>query len=354
MGAKRKLRVEDQASDQEDPETQLSNSEGEEDPAAPETDTEKVPAEELTLVERAPKAGNDTPPAMMETSVSTEAARAAEARFRRLQEERSAAETACRRNLASRPRLLRRFETLLALAQRYAIVREEQAGWFTLGWPIMRRAALRLGDELRRQGAIERAEDVFFLTLSELLSRVQDTTARSADESSDLRAVVSARWQEWQRQRRLTPPLSLGKPVGAQLIAGAVEAMRIRTGPHGRVGQGGSEATDAEQLIGMPASPGRATGQVRIVRGLEDFDQFQAGEVLVAQVTAPAWTPLFERAAAVITDGGSVAAHASLVAREYGIPAVVGAGDATARLHNGQQVTVDGSAGIVEVGAYAR
>jgi phosphohistidine swiveling domain-containing protein len=66
-------------------------------------------------------------------------------------------------------------------------------------------------------------------------------------------------------------------------------------------------------------------------------------------VTAPAWTPLFERAAAVITDGGSVAAHASLVAREYGIPAVVGAGDATARLQNGQQVTVDGSAGVVEV-----
>ncbi len=99
----------------------------------------------------------------------------------------------------------------------------------------------------------------------------------------------------------------------------------------------------------MPASPGRATGPVRIVRGPEDFDQFQTGEVLVAQVTAPAWTPLFERAAAVITDGGSVAAHASLVAREYGIPAVVAAGDATSRLQNGQRVTVDGSAGVVEV-----
>src|SRR5262249_47144905 len=154
----------------------------------------------------------------------------------RLQEERGAAETACRRILASRPRLLRRFETLLALAQRYAIVREEQAGWVTLGWPVMRRAALRLGDELHRQGVIERAEDVFFLTLSELVARVHGGAARSADESSDLRAVVTARLQEWQRQRRLTPPLSLGKPVGAQLIAGAVEAMRIRTGPHGRVG----------------------------------------------------------------------------------------------------------------------
>jgi pyruvate,water dikinase len=71
--------------------------------------------------------------------------------------------------------------------------------------------------------------------------------------------------------------------------------------------------------------------------------------VLVAQATAPAWTPLFDRAAAVVTDGGTLAAHASLVAREYGIPAVVGTGDATRRLRTGQVVTVDGSAGTVEI-----
>jgi rifampicin phosphotransferase len=298
------------------------------------------------LAHDAQTAGDDSPLEAPETAVNAEAAQAAEGRFRRLQEERRAAEMACRRILASRPRLLRRFETLLALAQRYAIVREEQAGWFTLGWPVIRRAVLRLGEELRRQGVIERAEDVFFLALAELLARVPGDTAHRADAASDLRAVVTARRQEWQRQQRLIPPLSLGKPVGAELIAGAVEAMRIRTGPHGPVGSG---VVSAEQIVGMPASPGRATGLVRIIRGPEDFDQFQAGEVLVAQVTAPAWTPLFERAAAVITDGGSVAAHASLVAREYGIPAVVGAGDATGRLQNGQRVTVDGSAGVVEV-----
>jgi rifampicin phosphotransferase len=272
----------------------------------------------------------------------------AEARFRRLQEERRAAEMACHRALASQPRLLRRFETLLTLAQRYAIVREEQAGSFTLGWPVMRRAALRLGSELCRRSVIEQAEDVFFLAYSEVAARMGALSLPDGEDGSDLRDTVTARRQTWQRQRRLTPPLALGRPIGAQLIAGAVEAMRIRTGPHGRVGSG---AVDADQMVGMPASPGRATGRVRIVRGPEEFDQFQPGEVLVAQVTAPAWTPLFERAAAVVTDGGSVAAHASLVAREYGIPAVVGAGDATARLHDGQLVTVDGSAGVVEVGA---
>jgi pyruvate,water dikinase len=102
-------------------------------------------------------------------------------------------------------------------------------------------------------------------------------------------------------------------------------------------------------IVGQPASPGRATGAVRLLDGPEDFTRLLSGEVIVAKGTAPAWTPLFARAAAVVTDGGSLAAHASLVAREYGIPAVVGTGDATTRLRDGQQVTVDGSAGVVEL-----
>jgi phosphohistidine swiveling domain-containing protein len=300
-----------------------------------------------TAGDSADSAARDLPQdASAETTGLAATTAAAETRFRRLQEERRAAEMACRRALATQPRQRRRFETLLALAQRYAIVREEQAGWFTLGWPVMRRAALRLGDELCQRGVIKQAEDIFFLTYAEVMKHSEKRGLPGGYDGGDLNDVVTVRQQEWQRQRRLTPPLALGKPVGAQLIAGAVEAMRIRTGPHGRVGSG---AVGSEEIVGMPASPGRATGPVRIVRGPEDFDQFQVGEVLVAQVTAPAWTPLFERAVAVITDGGSVAAHASLVAREYGIPAVVGAGDATARLRDGQIVAVDGGAGVVEV-----
>jgi pyruvate,water dikinase len=89
---------------------------------------------------------------------------------------------------------------------------------------------------------------------------------------------------------------------------------------------------------------------VRLVQGPEEFDRVQPGDILVAPVTAPAWTPLFSRVAAVVTDTGGALAHASLVAREYGIPAVVGTGDATARLRDGQIVTVDGSTGYVEMG----
>ena len=85
-----------------------------------------------------------------------------------------------------------------------------------------------------------------------------------------------------------------------------------------------------------------------MIRSQDEFDQLQEGEILVAPLTAPGWTPLFNKAAAVVTDVGSAAAHAAIIAREYGIPAVVGCGDATARLKTGMRVTVDGNTGNVE------
>ena len=100
-------------------------------------------------------------------------------------------------------------------------------------------------------------------------------------------------------------------------------------------------------LEGMPASAGRADGVARVILDLADADRLGDGEILVTSATTPAWTPLFARAAAVVTDGGSLAAHASLVAREYGIPAVVATGVATRRIIDGERITVDGSAGVV-------
>jgi phosphohistidine swiveling domain-containing protein len=213
------------------------------------------------------------------------------------------------------------------VAQRYAALRENQARDFTLGWPLLRRCALRLGGGLTEDGVIDDPADVFFLTRAEL------------GDPEELRSAVAERKKRWERQRRLAAPLTLGDPPRAirKLVHGAAEAARTRP------------VSPEALVVGEPASPGRASGTVRIVSGPEDFRSFRNGEVLVARLTAPAWTPLFGRAAAVVTDGGTLAAHASLVAREYGIPAVVGAGDATLRLRDGQAVTVDGGAGTVEL-----
>jgi len=109
----------------------------------------------------------------------------------------------------------------------------------------------------------------------------------------------------------------------------------------------GSAPPAANEIRGNPGSPGRVTGAVRVLLRLEELDRLQPGEVLVAPVTTPGWTPAFARAAAIVTDTGSIASHASIVAREFGIPAVVATGNGTARLCDGQIVTVDGSRGVV-------
>ncbi len=252
-------------------------------------------------------------------------------RHARLAQQRATAEQACRAALAGRPRLLTQFEELLQVNQRYAVIREEQARDFTLGWPVLRACVRRLGEHMVATGAIEQADDVFFCNHEEV------TTALRAERSEPIVLRVRERRHLWQRQRNLAAPLTLGQPVRliGDVIGRAVQEAR------------GEREVGENVIIGHPASEGRATGPVRIVQGPQDFGGFRDGDVLVAKATAPAWTPLFARAAAVITNSGSLAAHASLVAREYGIPAVVATGDATVRLHPGQLVTVDGSVGTI-------
>jgi phosphohistidine swiveling domain-containing protein len=249
---------------------------------------------------------------------------------RRVVEARQSAEAAAFAVLATAPRHLRAFRRLLADAQHLVPIREEQTDELTIAWPVMRRAVLRIGDALAEAGVIAARDDVFFLTRSEALAGLEGALLAA---TVDVRARRALR----EEQARLVPPPLVGRvnPMLQRLwdsFPGLIGAVR----------------SDNALVSGVPASPGRATGPVRVIRGPEEFDQLQPGEILVAPLTAPAWTPLFTRASAVVTDVGSAASHASIIAREYGIPAVVGCGDATARLRTGMRVTVDGSTGNVE------
>ena len=107
------------------------------------------------------------------------------------------------------------------------------------------------------------------------------------------------------------------------------------------------DSQSGSTLKGVAASAGRITAPARVLHGPEDFGQMRPGDVLVAGTTTPAWTPLFAMASAVVTDIGGPLSHGSIVAREYGIPAVMGTGIATRRIKSGQVITVDGSAGVV-------
>ncbi|MGH9187556.1 MAG: PEP-utilizing enzyme [Acidimicrobiales bacterium] len=144
-------------------------------------------------------------------------------------------------------------------------------------------------------------------------------------------------------------PLSWSRRVGASGLAWPLCA-------YPTVSPGGWEPiTDdevplqvGEQLHGIAAGPGMVRGAVRVLRDA-DFGELQAGEVLVARVTDVGWTPLFAYAGAVVTDVGALISHAAVVAREMGIPCVVGTGSAATRLRTGQLVEVDGTAGTVRV-----
>jgi pyruvate,water dikinase len=258
------------------------------------------------------------------------AAPANEAHHASLVETRHAAEAAAIAALANSPSNLRVFQRLLADAQHLVPIREEQTAEVTLAWPAMRRAVLRIGQALADREVIRQPDDVFFLTRTEALAALEGTPLPATVDVAGRRAIR-------EEEARLVPPPFVGSLN-----------RRLKAWWDSQPGNLGATRSETAIVSGSPASPGRASGLVRVIRSPDEFDQLKPGEILVAPLTAPAWTPLFSKAAAVVTDVGSAAAHASIIAREYGIPAVVGCGDATARLRTGTRVTVDGSTGNVE------
>jgi rifampicin phosphotransferase len=188
---------------------------------------------------------------------------------------------------------------------------------------------------------IEQPEQVFFLLHREITDAIAGDRTLLALRAEDRRRA-------WHGQHALSPPLMVGtlSKMVAGVLDDATETLRggrANAEAATALGAGGG----ADGLLGIPASAGRASGPARIIRSASEFDRVQRGDVLVASMTTTAWTPLFGRVAAIVTDNGGVGAHASIVAREYGLPAVVGTGNATTRFHDGELLEVDGSSGTI-------
>ncbi len=258
-------------------------------------------------------------------------------------ERQSAAATArqqATQTLLARLKGIRRriFTRLVQTAQRYAPLREDALADVGLGWPLLRRLLREIGRRLVTAGVIAEREDVFWLKVDEV-----EAAARALDAgqpAQDQRRVVAERRAMWEREQTVTPPVTLPIKGGARFLGiDWSNWMPART-----------DQAAGDTIKGIGASPGRVAGVGRVIHGPGEFSRMRQGDILVAKITTPAWTPLFALAAGVVTDVGGPLSHSSIVAREYHIPAVLGTGVATERIRSGQRITVDGDGGVVTMG----
>jgi rifampicin phosphotransferase len=222
------------------------------------------------------------------------------------------------------PTRARAFRRLLHWAQTVAPVREDALADVGLAWPQARRMLLEIGRRLQQAGVITEPGDVFWLHRTEIEEGL-----------GSLAAQVEQRRELWRGQLRATPPQLLPKGGWGDLFRRWMPAA--------------SEEQTGDVIKGIGGSMGTVTAPARVLGGPQDFGQMQPGDVLVASITTPAWTSLFAMASGVVTDIGGPLSHSSIVAREYGIPAVLGTAVATRRIRSGQMIKVDGDAGTVRL-----
>jgi pyruvate,water dikinase len=242
-----------------------------------------------------------------------------------------------------------RFELAVEAARRVYGNREDNIFWLdNQPCAFLRYTAVEIGRRLADGGLLARATDAVFLEEMELRGSLADRA------NEDLRALVARRKAERAWVAAHPGPATYGTDPGPPPdLSPLPPALRLvnTAALHWMQLLFPAEETGIAQaqLRGVPGSPGRYTGPVRLVRDETEFPKLRPGDVLVCPITSPAWSVLFVQAGAVVTDGGGVFARTAVIAREYGLPAVLATGAATQRLRDGDRVTVDGTAGVVTI-----
>ena len=216
--------------------------------------------------------------------------------------------------------------------KQYAPYREHVMFYMGAGWPTLRRLARELGQRLTAAGAIGDPDDIYYLHSDEINAAIAARTdaasvpdfVKVAQERRDLRAS----------RKLLTPYPKV--PESSALQFGPITLKMFDPTPTDM------SANAGPVLNGYAVSTGHVTAPAGVIRSVEDFDKMRPDTILVCTTTTPAWTPLFSQAVGLVTDVGGALAHGSIVAREYGIPAVMGTGVATERIKSGMMLAVDG------------
>jgi phosphohistidine swiveling domain-containing protein len=236
---------------------------------------------------------------------------------------------AVRATLATDPEKTARFDALLDAGRRVGPLTEVHNYWIDrLVQSLIRSFAMRVGARLVDAGVIEATDDVLYLRRDEVPGLLGDP--------EDRREFVAGRRALHQRQKQMRPPAKVGKPPKPSTEADRFDGARFETAEDGT-------------LRGTGASAGVVRGNARVVLGPQDFGKVRPGDVIVAPSSNPSWVPLFTIAGGVLCNTGGVLCHAAVVAREVGLPAVVGLGDATTRIADGAQVELDGTTGFVRI-----
>ena len=208
--------------------------------------------------------------------------------------------------------------------------REEVVFWLGGAWPLLRRMANELGQRLVDVGTLARPDDLYFLRTENIERAI---TARAENKAiPELAGLAGEQRVLREARKRIHPPGAI--PVEQHDNPAATQKLN---------------AADSNIMSGFAVSPGKIEGEVSVILSPADFSNMKPNTILVCPMTTPAWTQLFSHAIALVTDIGSILAHGSIVAREFGIPAVLGLGDVTKRLKSGQRISVDGDRGIIEI-----
>jgi phosphohistidine swiveling domain-containing protein len=238
--------------------------------------------------------------------------------------ERERLDADCRRRLRN-PVKRWLFGRIVKQAQLGCLVRENVKSEAVRLLAFGRKILLELGHRLAHRGLLELPEDIFFLRLEEI------ELIRNGNQALNARRLVLERRKEFDQNLRIKPP-----PV----VVGEFDAGTCLPQSHN---------PDVRVFVGLAVSAGIATGPARVIARSDTQDRVLPGEVLVAPFTDPGWTPYFLPACAIVMDMGGLLSHGSIIAREYGIPAVVNVGPATEIIRTGQMLRVDGNRGEVQI-----
>ena len=248
------------------------------------------------------------------------------------------------------------FDDGLALARTVYTFKEDhnfyiEHRYFTLFWNKVR----EFGALLAGQAFLAEAEDVFFLRHDEVREALEELRLEWSSGGAGVARgptywppIVARRKGIYEAMREWPPPPALGEVPESIADPAAVMLWGI-TDERIQGWLAASTGVDSSALTGFAGSPGVAEGLARVILRTEQLNEVEDGEILVAPSTSPSWTPIFGRIAAAVLDSGGMMSHAAIVAREYGLPAVVGTGTGTKRIKTGDRLRVDADSGVVTI-----